>query len=427
MDSKHSFALVAILALLLVSVPADGYRSKRPPALDDERLMIEVFYSGRPLARPISFDFVGDEKILVIEKESGIVRLIEPGKKPVQVLDRPVSLGHNGGGLGLVVDPEFENNKHVYVFHTIARRDGGHFIKSQVARYTLKRLNKGTPKLTKRKIIMSLPRDPSQANSDHHYGGYIRFGPDGKIYGIIGDADRGRGDNPRIEQNTSQLDAAGAGGIFRINPDGSIPADNPWADHEIETMRKWYVIGIRNGFGLDFEPITGELWFTENGPDSYDEINRAGAGMNSGWLMIMGPDSRNAVYDANNATARNAADLLTVDGATYRDPVFSFLVPVGVTSIAFLGNSALPKNLRDSAIVADVVTGNLYLFEQTNDRQDFVLTGSLADRVADNDSSRSDLVWGTDVGQIVDIRIGPDGFVYLSDTSSDTIYRIRPK
>jgi glucose/arabinose dehydrogenase len=141
----------------------------------------------------------------------------------------------------------------------------------------------------------------------------------------------------------------------------------------------------------------------------------------------MGPDSRDAVYDSNGTMARDVADLVTIPGSTYRDPIFSFLVPVGVTSIAFLGNSALPKNLRRSALIADSRTGNLYLLKQTADLLDFVLTGSLADRVADSASSLQRLIWATNVGTITDIRIGPDGFVYLSDLTSRTIYRIRPK
>ncbi len=420
-----------LFAVLVAVVPAldiaTVVQDDPPPTLDDPRLTIEVFFEDKALERPISFDFIGDEKILVIEKNTGKVRLIENGKDSVVVLDRPVSNDINGGGLGLAVDPNFAENHHVYIYTTAAAADGGRFIEGQLARFTMKGLNrkKPNPKLKKRKVILRMKRDDSQPNSAHHHGGYIRFGPDGKIYGAIGDYDRGRLDNPRIEQNTSSTVASDAGGIFRINKDGSIPADNPWADHEIEAMRKWYVIGVRNAFGMDFEPTTGDLWFTENGPDSYDEINRGGPGMNSGWVMIMGPDSRDAVYDAHGFIARDVADLVTVPGSTYRDPIFSFRVPVGVTSIAFLANSALPRNLRQSALVADAGTGNLYLLKQTDDRKDFVLTGSLADRVADSESSLQRLVWGHDVGRIVDMRIGPDGFVYLSSTSSRGIYRIR--
>jgi len=429
MNTKFTYGLVVLLAGLPVLATGTRAPSERAPAIDDKRLTIEVFFTGKPLARPTSFDFIGDGKILVIEKQTGAVHLIEAGKEPVLVLDRPVSNDINGGGLGLAVDPNFAENNYVYVYHTVARQDGGEFVEGQLARYTLKGLNRKRPKprLAKRKLILRVPRDSSQANSAHHLGGYIRFGPDGKIYGMVGDHERGKFSNPRIEQNTSSTVAANAGGIFRINPDGSIPADNPWADHEIEALRKWYVIGFRNGFGMDFEPVTGELWFTENGPNSYDEVNRATPGMNSGWLMIMGPDSRDAVYDSNGTMARDVADLVTIPGSTYRDPIFSFLVPVGVTSIAFLGNSALPRNLRRTALIADSRTGNLYLLKQTADGLDFVLTGSLADRVADSASSLQRLVWATSFGTITDIRIGPDGFVYLSDLTSRTIYRIRPK
>jgi glucose/arabinose dehydrogenase len=425
MHAKRLIPTSVAYALLLVLAASDPVVGA--PKVTDKRLVLEEFYSGSPLSRPISFDFVGPEKILVIEKSSGIVRLIEPGKAPAQVLDRPVATEFNGGGLGLAVDPNFAKNKYVYVFHTIAKTDGGDFIESQVARYKMKGLGKKRPKLKKKKVILRLPRSTSQVNSGHHHGGYIRFGPDGKLYGMIGDYDRGRSDNPRTEQNTSSTEAANAGAIFRINPDGTVPADNPFSDHAVPEMRKWFVIGVRNGVGMDFQPSTGELWFTENGPNQFDEINRGVAGMNSGWVMIMGPDSRDAEYDANDRIARDEADLPALDGASYRDPIFSFLTPVGITSILFLEDSALPENLRGSVLVADVVTRSLYLFKQTSAKDDFVLKGSHEDRVADSESSRKALVWASDIGTIVDIRLGPDGFVYLSDTSSKTVFRIRPR
>jgi hypothetical protein len=73
-----------------------------------------------------------------------------------------------------------------------------------------------------------------------------------------------------------------------LNDDGSIPNDNPFGGQ----LAKYYAYGVRNSFGLAFDPLTGELWDTENGPDSYDEVNLVLPGFNSGWEKIMGPNSR---------------------------------------------------------------------------------------------------------------------------------------
>ena len=78
--------------------------------------------------------------------------------------------------------------------------------------------------------------------------------------------------------------------IFRINDDGTAPSDNPFASQP--NLAKYYAYGIRNGFGLAFDPLSGELWDTENGPNAYDEINLVRPGFNSGWERIMGPVSR---------------------------------------------------------------------------------------------------------------------------------------
>jgi hypothetical protein len=98
-------------------------------------------------------------------------------------------------------------------------------------------------------------------------------------------------------------------------------------------IQRLWAYGIRNSFGMDFDSLTARLWLTENGPNVYDEINLVGRGFNSGWLKIMGPDSRNATYTENGNQAYNANDLIYLPNAYYADPVFSWLQPIGVTSI----------------------------------------------------------------------------------------------
>src|SRR6185295_2073331 len=118
-------------------------------------------------------------------------------------------------------------------------------------------------------------------------GGAMVFGPDGKLYVVIGDLNR----NGQLQNIAGGPAPDDTGVILRLNDDGSIPGDNPFASQG-GTLPKYYAYGIRNSFGLAFDPVTSRLWMTENGPTSYDEINLVTPGFNSGWNQLMGPDAR---------------------------------------------------------------------------------------------------------------------------------------
>ncbi|MDP2950000.1 MAG: PQQ-dependent sugar dehydrogenase, partial [Chloroflexota bacterium] len=124
-------------------------------------------------------------------------------------------------------------------------------------------------------ILDDLPVGPECC----HNGGRIKFGPDGKLYVSIGDAQR---------QERAQDLGSLAGKILRLNPDGSIPADNPFAGSPV------YALGLRNPFGLAFHPLTGQLFASDNGPSGFDELNVIRAGANYGWPHVTGAagDSR---------------------------------------------------------------------------------------------------------------------------------------
>jgi aldose sugar dehydrogenase len=116
----------------------------------------------------------------------------------------------------------------------------------------------------------------------------MTFGPDSKLYVIIGDLNR----DGQLQNFSSGPAPDNTSVIFRINDDRSAPSDNPFASQP--DLTKYYAYGIRNGFGLVFDRLSGELWDTENGPNAYDQINMVRPGFNSGWERIMGPVSRDA-------------------------------------------------------------------------------------------------------------------------------------
>jgi glucose/arabinose dehydrogenase len=174
---------------------------------------------------------------------------------------------------------------------------------------------------------------------------------------------------------------------------------------------------------MDFDPITGFLWDTENGEDKYDEINLVKPGFNSGWIQVMGPISRNS-----NKTQE---DMVNFPGSKYADPAFSWKYQIGITDIEFLNSSKLGDKYTNNIFVGDINYGNLYYFgindSRTGIKIDYRLTSSgLNDLVADNNRESSQVIFGTGFGSITDIETGPDGFLYILSYEDGKIYRILP-
>ncbi len=324
-------------ALLTVVAAAAWPGVALTQTVNSERLAVDAYITG--LQAPTGMVFLADEDLLVIEKNTGRVRRARNGVIEATVLDLSVSTASERGGLGIELSPNFDDDGFVYIYYSAAAGgDGTGWTENVVARYQW-----NGSRLVSPTVLLRFPHRSGQANGPNHDGGTLRFGPDGNLYGQVGDLNRGRFDDPRIEQNTGGDASAEVGGIFRIDSTGDVPADNPFADHAVEAVRIWFVYGVRNGFGLAFDDLTDRLWFTENGPEVYDEINVAEPAMNSGWLPLMGPDSRDARYGANGNRAFSAADLQMLPGSVYRDPVvFSWLDPIGVTAMVFLRTDTFP-------------------------------------------------------------------------------------
>lgn len=396
------------------------------PALEaqtvsDRRIKAEIFFEDPQLKHPTSFDFIGVDRMLVTERVSGLVKLIQPGEDPITVLDLDTTGEGSGGALGLAVHPDFPTSPFVFIYYSLID-DEGNWTEDHLVRYRFRK-----NRLTRPKILLRIKRKESMPNDLHHHGGYIRFGPDGNLYGQVGDFERGGpGSLGTIELNTSANLSADAGGIWRLTNRGRVPADNPFAAHPVKKLRKWFVYGFRNGFGMDFDPRSGDLWFSENGPATYDELNRAVAGMNGGWRRILGPESRN--QGINELPAGDVNDLTELPGSTYRDPEFSWFDTIGVTGVVFLTGNAFPDDLHDRLVVTDFTTGRLYLFELRGDRERLRLPDKIGDdRVADTEKEVASIVWGRGFGAAVSMRIGPDGFLYVADTQGGRIIRVRPK
>jgi glucose/arabinose dehydrogenase len=374
------------------------------PTLTDPNLSVTEIASG--LNAPTTMAFIGVDDILVLQKDNGMVRRVIAGVlQPSAVLDVAVDNSSERGMLGIAVHPNFPTSPFVYLYYTESSTSGdssGSAAANRVYRYTW-----NGAALTSPIRIVNLPASPGP----NHDGGIITFGPDGKLYIVIGDLNR----NGQLQNFPGGPGPDDTSVILRLNGDGSVPSDNPFFSQG-GNLAKYYAYGIRNSFGLAFDPLTDDLWMTENGPGSFDEINLVEPGFNSGWEKLMGPDARNS----NNVT-----DLFSIAGSHYADPKFSWLNTVGPTAIVFLDSTSLGSQYEDDAFVGDINNGNLYRFKLNGMRNGFIFSGAgLSDLVADNNAELDETIIGTGFAGITDLKVGPDGRLYVVSFGDGKIYAI---
>ena len=404
--------IVLALSLMSINPTTIIWGPKSGPVLHDDMLALELVVEGLDL--PTSMRFLDDGTILVLEKNNGQVRVVSDGK----LLDEPaidveVATAVEQGLLGIAIW-NGENDTSVFLYLTENYEDK---TRNVVYKYIYDENEKILENMT---LVLVLPGEPGP----FHNGGKLAIGPrDGYLYAVIGDVSSGGGilDNqiPGRPPNNKSV-------ILRVDRDNGTPVeDNPFYNYtgSMEKLHQYYAYGIRNSFGMDFDPMTGKLWMTENGDNVYDEINIVEPGFNSGWHKIMGPIIR------TNMTIEN--DLIIFDGAKYGDPVFSWYVPVGVTDIEFLNSTKLGEKYDDNVFVGDINNGNLYFFEVNGNRTGVTLHDSrLLDLVADpvkegEDSELSSLILGDGFGRITDIESGPDGLLYIMTYEDGKIYRLK--
>jgi glucose/arabinose dehydrogenase len=385
------------------------------------RYVVEPVISG--LASPTQFLFVDPTTILICEKNTGRIKRYKNFAYDGIAITLPVSSIAERGLLGICKHPDFPNPPLIYVYYSLAGGTAGTtFLENRIDRFTY---SGGV--LTFDRTILSIPTDPAQTNGPIHNSGVITIGPDRKLYAAVGEMNRGAFSNPRIEGNTAETAIAGCGGIVRLNLDGTIPPDNPFVAHPDERIRRLFTYGMRNSFGLTFDAKTNKLWYSENGPTQYDEINYVPVGgMNGGWRKIIGPDSRNAVFDESGGQSWNASDLVYLSNSYYSDPEFSFLATIGATAVCFLRTIKVDDEDRDTLLLGEANNGQLYRLRLNSSRDAFELSGNLADRVADTNDERLQLVIGDGWSIVTDIKVGPDKYVYVLRFVGGALVRLRP-
>jgi glucose/arabinose dehydrogenase len=387
---------------------AIGEEDKEQPSIKDPNLGVELV-SSDGLELPTSMAFLGPEDILVLEKEKGTVQRIVNGKLlPTPVLTVDVATEVERCMCGIAVSKSDSGTVYVFLYFTEADgSDSSEPIGNRLYRYEWV-----NDQLVNPILLLDLPATPGP----RHNGGVVRIGPDNNVYVIIGDVD---GHETLAQNQESGEEADGTSGILRITQDGKPVGSSILGDSY--PLNLYYAYGIRNSFGFDFDPVTGNIWDTENGPGYGDEINLVEPGFNSGWLEITGMSSNTDDFDPE-------VDLVSFDGkGKYSDPEYEWTVTLGPTAVKFLNSDKLGAEYVNDVFVSDVVTGRIYHFDLNEDRTELVLEGPLADKVAETrDTGIEDIVFAEGFGGITDLEVGPDGYLYVVSLGHGSIYRILP-
>lgn len=374
-----------------------------PPTISDPNIRVEKVITG--LEMPTSMAFLDNDDIIITQKENGRVRLVSNGiLQPQPILQVPVVNNSERGLLGVAIanTTTSTTTKTVFLYYT---EPVGDQVKNRLYRYELN----GTGNMTGGQLILDLPGEPGP----NHDGGKIKIGPDRMLYAVIGDLNRD-GMLQNVLEGPPPDDTSV---ILRVDYDGNgqgIALSGGGAD-----LSKYYGYGIRNSFGFDFDPLTGILWDTENGPAGFDEINIVLPGFNSGWNKVMGPIGREGI---------TTEDLVQFQGSHYADPVFSWLQSQGVTDLEIFNSSSLGERYTYNMFVGDYNNANLYFFPINSNRTGLDLGGipGLEDLVADNNEELNAVIFGGGFsGGITDIETGPDGYLYILTLAGD-LYRLVP-
>jgi len=411
--SNKIFILYFILVLATGSLLYHQLPIALSQSVNDPSLNVESLVEG--LNSPTSMAFLDSNNIMVLEKD-GQVRLVSNGQLQSQpVLEIPVDTQSERGLLGIAVEKNMsiggdsdleDNGRDIFLYYTESAGDEGEGeLKNRVYKYTWNGQTLENPTL-----ILDLPAIPGP----NHDGGKLTIGPDNYLYGVIGDLNH----DVMLQNFPDGPPPDDTGVLFRINPiDGTPAPDNPFSTDPADPLSKYFAYGVRNSFGIAFDPVTNVLWNTENGPASNDEINVVEPGFNSGWQTIMGPIS---------SSGNTEEDLVNFEGSHYRDPILTWLDPPALTDIEFLNSTNLGESYSNNVFVGDNNNGNLYYFEMNPERNGFLLD-TVPDLVIDNGEEQSSVVFGSGFGSITDLVTGPDdGLLYILSHDNGIIYRVTP-
>ena len=351
---KKIYVLIAVGALI-VSISA--FINKKVHITGPANDLFIVDTLARDLIVPWAIIFLPDKTMLFTER-SGNVRILRNGKlvsKPAFRV-KEVNAVRKMGLLGIAVHPGFNTNRFIYISYNY-QKDNKALLR--IIRY---RFENDT--LLQSKLII----ENIDANANHT-GSRLKFGPDKKLYITTGDADR-----PMLAQDLKSL----SGKILRVNDDGSIPPDNPFAKNDTARKEIW-TYGHRNTQGIDFQPGTGYLFNSEHGPSGGDEVNQINKGLNYGWPLIHHREIRQGMVS----------------------PILEYTPSIGPSEVVFYNSNAFPglkgnlllASLRGESIMRLVLDRNKIIAQEVLLKQSY--------------------------GRLRALTVGPDGYIYFSTSQID--------
>lgn len=402
------------------------------PDVNDPNLRVEEVFDGLEL--PTSMAFLGENDILVTEKDSGRVQRIFDGEmQDDPVIDVQVANNDERGLLGIDIsntNGTANNEQNVFLYFTESGggEDGDDWSAgippsgTRLYKYNIVQAigeddddDEAQVQLSNGTLLLDLPATPGP----RYHGGPVAVGPDNNVYVVIGTVDHHETQAQNFEDAP---EPDGTSGVFRITQEGGV-ADIQGVISEEIPLNLYYGYGMRQSFGMEFDPVTGNLWDTENGPDQYDELNLVEPGFNSGWRDVSGLAGRAGDLNIEE-------DLVNFDGrGRYSDPEFTWQQTVAPTGLDFLNSTGLGAAYQNDLFVGDYNNGNLYHFDLNENRTQLVLGGGLADRALDPGDQVGEILFGTGFGGITDVKVGPDGYLYVLtfQDGGGSIYRIVPE
>ncbi|MEL7546823.1 MAG: PQQ-dependent sugar dehydrogenase [Pseudomonadota bacterium] len=403
MRQGFNLKAVRIVALAgMLHIPGCAQIEPRPRLVEPKR---EIVLDD--LKSPWGMAFISANEILITEKEGGLLRADLQSGDRVPVAGLPKDLVDtiraelpfdNGGLFDVALDPDFETDPWVYLSYSAQSADG----------LTTKVIRARLVDDALESFETLLVAEPYTESEFFHYGGGLAFGIDGKLYITIGERIFNERDNPAVPIAQDVTDRRGK--IYRINPDGSIPQDNP--DFGGSAVPGLYAIGIRAAQGITRHPETGELWFSEHGSRQGDEINRLVEGGNYGWPVVTTGGYRNDDYTPPEQGDR-----------VFEAPIWSWPQTVAPAGLAVYSGDDFPEWEGD-LFVSGLSRGSFWRFNFEDDRIVSVEELFVDDRVRSRDVA---VAQDGALYMLTDTLLRPttDGGLDYTETPGGQLLRIR--
>jgi len=411
----------------------------KTPIIRSPELKLKIVYQGNDtqlknesngvhLLSPVTkMAFLGKDDILLLNKNDGKVIRIVNHTISDPLIDLNVANKWERGLLGIAISRN-EHKTHVFLYYTESKSGDGSDIcltifcakPKEPIQNKLYRYDLVNNKLINPKLLFAGPK----SNIASHIGGALEVGPDNNLYLISGDFHGYQINITTLAQNYKNGSFPdGRAGILRFTQDGKPDGDGILGKKY--PLNLYYAYGIRNGYGLDFDPVSGKLWDTENGPSYGDEMNLVNPGFNSGWNKIQGISMDGNLSNTGKIAHVQPKDFVNFGGkGKYRAPVFVWNQTVAPTALRFLDSMKLGKNYENDLFVASFNLGEIYHFDLNADRTALRLPNPNSTLAEDQDPKSLTFVHG--LGKITDMQVGPDGNLYVLSRyfNKGTIFKI---